>query len=153
MLRCGWEGEPANDWGYTVEAEFTVCLVLLPLETFNSLKAHLAPGPESAAGHAPCRGSLRLLHGPPSWHTPARRPFRLGALGQVEGAIHCPSLENTGQPQIRRHQSKSGLCGGVGNRTGLGVSRVIGRSLTVSAMDVLPSWKGVLAFSVRSYSS
>lgn len=120
MLRCGWEGEPASDWGYTVEAEFTVCLVLLPLETFNSLKAHLAPGPESAASHAPCRGSLRLLHGPPSWHTPARRPFRLGALGQVEGAIHCPSLENTGQPQIHRHQSKSSLWGGVGNRTGLG---------------------------------
>lgn len=107
MLRCGQEGEPASDWGYTVKAEFTVCLVLLPLETFNSLKAHLAPGPESAARHAPYPRSLSLLHGPPP--PPARRPFYLGALKQAGGAILCPSLENSGQPQALRHQNKSSL--------------------------------------------
>lgn len=109
MLRCGWEGEPASDWGYTVKAEFTVCLVLLPLETCNSLKAHLAPGPESAASHAPYPRSLSLLRGPPPWHSPARRPFPLGALEQAEGAVLCPSFENAGQPQTCRYQNKSSL--------------------------------------------
>lgn len=116
MLRCGWEGEPASDWGYTVKAEFTVCLVLLPLETFNSLKAHLAPGPESAADHAPYPRSFSLLRGPPPRHTPARRPLHPGALEQAEGANLCPSLESTGQPQTRRHQNKGSLGVGWGGK-------------------------------------
>lgn len=129
-----------------MKAEFTVCLVLLPLETFNSLKAHLAPGPESAAGHSPIPEVSASSVALPSWHTTARRPFHLRALEEAGDTSLCFSLENTSQTRTCRQQSKSSPqppSSRSGCKIGGWESGSQGSCRAVRAMNELPSWKAV----------
>lgn len=109
--------------------QFIECFLLLPLETVDSLKADLGPGPEPLA---PSSWGLLLSH-PLLWPHPTRgvlvlqRPFHGQAPGPDLPSVPTRPLVAPG-PQTSRQHSR-GVWGPLGHHTfqSLGQGRVLGR--------------------------